>query len=594
MPSYISSRGFLSAYSNSTTSVGGKYNLYDDQLTSGIRGGNTVTSDYNESTFYGKGGKFGKRERYLDVLRGTGATLCFPIKLDYFLVGGGGGGGSVGAGGGGGVVSNNFNVPSGAPITFNIVVGKGGNGSILNTPSGSGMNIISHSVNGGDTIIIPDTSPNPNTYIDGSLIFGAGKYLVTQATSNFQFTGNFTIEAWIKLSVTSAGPYSIFSQRDPGSSWFEFRYYQNNFEISTNAGSGTIVPGTTNSITPNTWYHVAGVRSGSVFTVFVNGQIIGSLTGVTGTLGFASNQAGIGADQNGTNQFIGSMATIRITNTAVYTSAFTPVRTPLTANSSTKLLLNVSNNYSYFNDSSPSALTINMIGSADRSGTYERYLSSSSSTPSSSTSYPFAVAAGGGGGGSYTPVNGIWGGYSGGSGGAAPAAGGGQGRTAGFGFPGQGFSGGINNPSDSTGSGGGGGGAGGVGFPGISSLGGNGGIGIISDFDGVSTPYAGGGGGIGGANAATTGKGGLGGGGDSSNTSSSLANGLDGTGGGGGAVSGLGGDVNGSYGGSGVAMVRFPQSLYSVTPTYTGSPTITTVGIYTVYKFTSNGSITFY
>jgi hypothetical protein len=42
-------------------------------------------------------------------------------------------------------------------------------------------------------------------------------------------------------------------------------------------------------------------------------------------------------------------------------------------------------------------------------------------------------------------------------------------------------------------------------------------------------------------------------------------------------------------GGSGVVIIRSPTAASSTT----GSPTITTVGSDTVYKFTGNGSITF-
>ena len=63
------------------------------------------------------------------------------------------------------------------------------------------------------------------------------------------------------------------------------------------------------------------------------------------------------------------------------------------------------------------------------------------------------------------------------------------------------------------------------------------------------------------------------------------------TGGGGGG----GGDnpsAVGANGGSGVFILRYPDSFPTATST-TGSPTVTTSGGYRYYKFTGSGSITF-
>jgi hypothetical protein len=87
------------------------------------------------------------------------------------------------------------------------------------------------------------------------------------------------------------------------------------------------------------------------------------------------------------------------------------------------------------------------------------------------------------------------------------------------------------------------------------------------------------------------GVGGVGGGGNAginANGSAGTAN----TGGGGGGGPRIGGGVNGGAGGSGIVILRYPDTFIAATST-TGSPTITVAGGFRVYKFTASGSITF-
>jgi hypothetical protein len=50
--------------------------------------------------------------------------------------------------------------------------------------------------------------------------------------------------------------------------------------------------------------------------------------------------------------------------------------------------------------------------------------------------------------------------------------------------------------------------------------------------------------------------------------------------------------VAGGIGGSGIVILRYPDTFRAATST-TGSPTITVAGGFRVYQFTANGSITF-
>ena len=180
------------------------------------------------------------------------------------------------------------------------------------------------------------------------------------------------------------------------------------------------------------------------------------------------------------------------------------------------------------------------------------------------------IALGGGGAGGAFNQAGKNGGSGGGGGGVSSGSLGGLGL--------YGHNGGAGNGND----GGGGGGASADGQDAIGGVGGNGGNGILNSITGLPVVYGGGGGGV--SNLSTGGIGGLGGGGNGGEYPAlpDGGSGVDGLGGG--AGGGRGSNVGNAGGGKGVVIVRYKTAEYSAT-----GGTITTSGIYTIHKFTSNG-----
>ena len=193
------------------------------------------------------------------------------------------------------------------------------------------------------------------------------------------------------------------------------------------------------------------------------------------------------------------------------------------------------------------------------------------------------TATDGGGGGSRGGTQ--YTGSSGGSGGGNAAdqgAPGGSGNTPST-SPSQGNNGGGGSDSG----GGGGGGSGSVGILSVTVVGrGGGGTGTCSSITGARIFYAGGGGG---------GNNGLGvaGGGDGavSGIPPTAATANTGSGGGGGLNGGPAG-YDGTAGGSGIVIIRYPQ-VNSAPAMVTGSPQVNYADGYQIYTFTSSGSIIF-
>jgi len=164
---------------------------------------------------------------------------------------------------------------------------------------------------------------NWSTYFDGS-----GDLLTVPASTNWQFTGDYTLESWIY--VTSLADGTIFGTGGSGS-----------IDQLTYTSTGALYFGgvgtATGLITANNWIHVAVSRSGTTQKIFVNGVVQLTST-ISGTIG-QNLTACIGRRSDGVNAVTGYISDLRIVNgTALYTANFTPQITPLTPVTNTVLL----------------------------------------------------------------------------------------------------------------------------------------------------------------------------------------------------------------------------------------------------------------
>jgi hypothetical protein len=234
------------------------------------------------------------------------------------------------------VYTSNFTPPTSAltAITNTQLLLLTDNYSIVNsTPTPLPVTIV------GNTTISTAQFP---TGMNRSIFFdGTGDWLTLATNTIFDQTVDFTVEAFVRFAAVPTGSFGnyglIFGQESTnmiklgtastGSGVFAFGV--------TKSGVGSLIVGTT-SVSLNTWYHVALVKSGTGtnnIKLYVNGIQEGQATG--GTAGSSTTVTFIGregwtGDPAPLNGYISNLRYVK--NTAVYTANFTAPSAPLSVN----------------------------------------------------------------------------------------------------------------------------------------------------------------------------------------------------------------------------------------------------------------------
>ena len=127
------------------------------------------------------------------------------------------------------------------------------------------------------------------------------------------------------------------------------------------------------AIYKNQWYHWAYTRESGTHRLFLNGALLDSDTTART---YSDDTFWIGAKYDGTEYFTGHQSDIRIVKgTAVYTSAFTPPTSPVSAVTNTSVLCSFDD--AAIIDKSQSARHVALFGDVKSSTTQSKYLSSS-------------------------------------------------------------------------------------------------------------------------------------------------------------------------------------------------------------------------
>jgi hypothetical protein len=236
------------------------------------------------------------------------------------------------------------------PYVVTLLNADGTNGAQNNTFLDSSTNNATITRNGNATQgTFSPYGPNWSNYFNGS----TGYLSFANNTAFDLSTGapDWTIETW--FYTTTLGVQQTIVQKDgvSGSRQSQYMIYITAGNLITVLLSPATGPSghqifTGSAVTLNTWYHVAAVRSGSNITLFLNGVIVAGPTALSITMGNNTGALTVGTNSPGASYFAGYISNLRIVKgTAVYTAAFTPNTSPLTAITNTSLLTCQSNRF---------------------------------------------------------------------------------------------------------------------------------------------------------------------------------------------------------------------------------------------------------
>jgi Concanavalin A-like lectin/glucanases superfamily len=251
------------------------------------------------------------------------------------------------------------------PYVTLLLSGDGTNTAQNNTFTDSSTNNFTITRNGTPTqgTFTPYGS-NWSNYFNGSSYTTAGTI-----ASNFLCTGSATgitatFEAWVYITVynTGASAWMFNPVHSKGNTYFNFgvrngavRFYW------YDGGYKNVDSASTSDVPLNTWTHIAATISGTTIKIYVNGALSTTSATYTGVAAAGVNQPEqIGYEGAGPTYFSGYISNYRFTNTVVYSAAFTPPTSPLTAVANTSLLTCQSNR---FIDNSTSTFAVTVAGS---------------------------------------------------------------------------------------------------------------------------------------------------------------------------------------------------------------------------------------
>jgi hypothetical protein len=194
-------------------------------------------------------------------------------------------------------------------------------------------------------------------------------WLQTGAVDAFAVSGDWTKEFWVYYNKSDADQYIHHNRGGYSSGSFNV-YTPSSGNVRANFNDGGTTRTINTTFSTGQWYHYAFVNNSGTITWYVDGSSVGTaswsstINDPDKTLRWGGFSAG-----GSTDKFEGWIDEYRFSNTARYTSGFTPSTTPFVNDSNTLLLLHMdgtdgSTDFRDDNGTGRSAIGITGIGNA--------------------------------------------------------------------------------------------------------------------------------------------------------------------------------------------------------------------------------------
>jgi len=159
-----------------------------------------------------------------------------------------------------------------------------------------------------------------------SMLFdGTGDYLSVPDSADWDFSGNFTVDCHIRINATgTAGLVSKVSSIGAWSGWSWSVWVDGAtvyFQVSNNGGGGLAIA--SSALSTSTWYHIAAVRLGDRFDLYVDGVSVANTTAAYPIVQTAQPVLIGRVDASDGYYFNGWIDEVRISNVARWDANFT-------------------------------------------------------------------------------------------------------------------------------------------------------------------------------------------------------------------------------------------------------------------------------
>ncbi|MBO71803.1 MAG: hypothetical protein CL508_05750, partial [Actinobacteria bacterium] len=312
-------------------------------------GADTAGGDGNSPSGYTGAGGSGKLFSTFTAYGTTSGNVASSGSDGGYFGGGGAGGGgngtSAGTTGVGGGGSAGINTSNGGDAIANTGGGGGGGGNSTGGDGASGIVLIKytgpHTVTANGDV----TNTRAQKKIGSSSIKfdGTGDYLEMPDSSDWDFgSGSWTVEGWFNVSSWTDSSF-IWNHWQDDNNFVGIRILSGGDLNILSKSSGSVVHNidfTSVDLSTDTWIHLAVVRDTSAgnFVIYKDGTSVGSSSNST-AMPNVTGTARINGGRVYGNYWTGYLDEFRVSDTARYTSSFTPSTTEFTADSNTKLLI---------------------------------------------------------------------------------------------------------------------------------------------------------------------------------------------------------------------------------------------------------------